>query len=123
MYRLSTMGEGRAMRCGLLLIVLLPVLAACGSTPAAPTAVAVTADAALTALKTAGPPPRETPVYTAATDPNKLLGRPNQYVARVAWHDTRLPAPADPAAIGTSDGGGLELFTTADDAAARVKYI
>ncbi|MEO8287251.1 MAG: hypothetical protein ABI670_12575 [Chloroflexota bacterium] len=74
-------------------------------------------------LKLAGLPIGETVVYTAETDPNKLLGRPNQYIAKASWHDTRLGAPANPTEPEVSDGGGLEIYIDADGAKSRMDYI
>jgi hypothetical protein len=33
-----------------------------------------------------------TVVYTAANDPNELLGRPNGYQSKIAFSDSRVPA-------------------------------
>src|SRR5262249_20484777 len=49
-------------------------------------------------------------VYTASSDPESLLGRPGQYVGKVAFVDRRTAA-------GTSS---LEVFRTSADVAARV---
>lgn len=64
-------------------------------------------------------------VYTAATDPNHLLGRPNGYTSKCAWVDSRVPTSdtsGDPA--GDVDfGGSVEVFPTAAGAKARAKEI
>lgn len=64
-------------------------------------------------------------VYTAATDPNHLLGRPNGYKSKCAWVDGRVPTTdtsGDPR--GDVDfGGGVEVFPTAAGAKARAKEI
>lgn len=88
-----------------------------------PPAGALTDAGILAALQAAGLPIAETVVYTADTDPNHLLGRPHQYLAKANWHDTRLPAPKNPAAPEVSDGGGLEIYADAGGAAARGAYI
>jgi hypothetical protein len=64
-------------------------------------------------------------VYTAATDPNHLLGRPTGYTSKCAWGDSRVPAPdATAASTGdTGNGGSVEVFRTAAEAKARAKYI
>ena len=112
------------MQRGLVLIGLLLLLAGCGASPTStPTPAMPPMDAALAALKAAGLPIAEVTTYTAATDPNHLLGRPNQYTAKLSWHDSRLPAPADPTAIEVSDGGGLELWPDQAAAQARADYI
>ncbi len=74
-------------------------------------------------LKAANLPIAETVIYTAETDPNKLLGRPNQYVAKANWHDSRLPTPEDPNQPDVSDGGGIEIFMDNEGAKRRADYI
>jgi hypothetical protein len=64
-------------------------------------------------------------VYTAASDPNHLLGRPNGYVSKVAWVDRRVKHAAT---VGDSTGdlalgGTVEVFATSSDAAARARYV
>lgn len=64
-------------------------------------------------------------VYTAATDPNHLLGRPTGYTSKCAWVDSRVPA-TDATASSTGDignGGSVEVFPSAARAKARAKYI
>ena len=50
-------------------------------------------------------------VYDENTDENGLLGRPNQYISKVNFADTRLEQfdPASP------NGGTIEVFTSASD--------
>lgn len=50
--------------------------------------------------------------YTADTDPNKLLGRPAQYVGKVNWTDPRAPAQKQQATV--------EIF--ADDASMQARF-
>jgi hypothetical protein len=75
-------------------------------------------------LKAAGLPVTHLIVYTAATDPNHLLGRQNGYTSKVAWQDPRA-AKADAGdtrgSIGL--GGGIEVFPTAAGAKARYQYL
>jgi hypothetical protein len=59
-------------------------------------------------------------VYTAANDPNKLLGRPGQYVGKLNFHDKRLPKSAD---YSTDSGGSVEVFKTRADAKRRLQYV
>lgn len=66
-------------------------------------------------------------VLTDATDPNHLMGRPNEYTSDVRFTDSRVSA-SDTADQGLSKGdvqfgGSIEVFPTAADAAARAKYI
>lgn len=88
-----------------------------------PPAASLTDAGILAALQAAGLPIAETVIYTAETDPNKFLGRPNQYIAKAAWHDSRLPAPTNPKTPEVSDGGGLEIYPDAAGAATRGAYI
>lgn len=67
-----------------------------------------------------------TKVFTAADDPNKLLGRPNGYSSKSAFTDTRIPVTGEVELTKENDtlrGGGVEVF--ADEAAAksRMEYI
>lgn len=128
----------------LLLGVGLLVPLACGGSPAATTApatalatapatapatatMAAAPDAAriVAALKAAGVPVGEVKVYTAADDPNSLLGRPGQYTGKAAFTLTSIPADkqdtADPFSV--ENGGSVEVFAGADDAATRARYV
>jgi hypothetical protein len=70
------------------------------------------------------PAAKITKVYTEADDPNHLLGRPGGYTGKVAFSDSRVKAAdrdADP--MSTTNGGGIETFTTPAEATARRDYI
>jgi hypothetical protein len=67
----------------------------------------------MTKLGQAGLPIDGRVVYTAATDLNKRLGRPGQYISKVNFHDTRLEESED---MGIDGGGAVETFTSEDDA-------
>lgn len=54
-------------------------------------------------------------VVTAGNDPNKLLGRPNQYTEKISWKDNRSKDSQVDCSI--------ELFKNKDDAAARKTYL
>jgi len=58
-------------------------------------------------------------VYTDETDDNKLLGRPNQYISKANFADTRL-SQVD---ITDPDGGSVETFKNASNLTARKTYI
>jgi hypothetical protein len=90
------------------------------ATSTIPAATKVTADGLLAQLKAAGLPIGETVVYTAETDLNNLLGRPNGYEGKVNFHDNRLQSNPN---FDTEGGGSLELFADADGAKARKSYI
>jgi hypothetical protein len=75
-------------------------------------------------LKAAGLPVRHLIVYTAASDPNHLLGRQGGYASKVAWQDPRAArqdAGDSRGSIGL--GGGIEAFPTAAGARARYQYL
>ena len=73
----------------------------------------------LTAFREAGLPITDTVVLNAETDPNKLLGRPYQYIAKVDWRDVRV-TKGEP---GIETGGTMELFANPDDLEQRRTYI
>jgi curli biogenesis system outer membrane secretion channel CsgG len=82
----------------LMLTGLLVALTACATTATAPAP--FTADQVATALQASGLPVSSVVVVTAETDPNKLLGRPGQYIGKVNWMDARAK----------DDAGKIELF-------------
>lgn len=118
-------------------LVVAGALASCASavsgakSPAAPTPTAtptpgpVTAAQVYQSLVSDGLPLSGLIVYTAATDPNHLLGRPNGYTSKCAWVDSRIPA-SDVTGLVKGDpsrGGSVEVFPTAAGAVARAKEI
>jgi hypothetical protein len=93
------------------------------ATPAQPTA--LTAAQIMAKLTTAVPSAKQTIAYTAATDPNSLLGRPGQYVGDIHFSDARVPknktefsTPGD-----VEFGGAVETFATVQDAQNRATYV
>ncbi|AJF70443.1 hypothetical protein [Streptomyces vietnamensis] len=64
-------------------------------------------------------------VVTEDNDPNKLLGRPNQYTSKITFTDSRIKAEdvagTEKGSVGL--GGAIEVFPTAADAQARADYI
>jgi hypothetical protein len=88
--------------------------------PTAPASQTTSADAVLKAFQAAGIPISNIVVLTADSDSNKLLGRPNQYIAKVVWKDSRISTSGDP---GIDTGGTLELFLNTDDLQVRKQYI
>lgn len=54
-------------------------------------------------------------VVTAENDPNKLLGRPNQYTEKISWKDNRSKDSQVDCSI--------ELFKNKDDATTRKTYL
>jgi hypothetical protein len=60
------------------------------------------------ALRESGLPVADVRAFTAETDPEKSLGRPNQYTVKVSWRDTRAAGEAT-----------IELFPTLASLEAR----
>jgi hypothetical protein len=73
-------------------------------------------------LKGQGLPVRTVRVYTEETDPNKLLGRPGQYVGKAHFRDPRADSD-DLKGLDVSEGGSIEVFTSADEAEKRAAYV
>lgn len=71
----------------------------------------------------AGFPVGTVTVYTAETDENSLLGRPNQYTSKAKFTDTRTSEPAAGSATENTAGGTIEVFNNEADAQARYDYI
>lgn len=75
----------------------------------------LTADDVLKALKRRGLPLGTTTSLIAATDPDGQLGKPGEYSARLHFADTSLGTPSGSPTV--DDGGAVEVFATAKDAA------
>jgi hypothetical protein len=76
------------------------------------------------ALKAKGLPVSVTAVYTAATDPNHLLGRPGGYTSKIIFADPRATNAQD--ASGGHDvagGGSVEVYPSRAAAMRRGAYI
>jgi hypothetical protein len=108
------------------LIVLAMAVAAlvvCGSSAAATTA--PKAKQVIQELAAHGLPVHLTVVYTAATDPNHLLGRPNGYLSKASFSDRRVSS-SDTEGDTKGDvnfGGSVEVFSSASGAKRRAAYI
>ncbi len=87
------------------------------------TAQAMDAETALAGLKDAGLPITDSAVITESNDANNLIGRPGQYVSKVAFADSRLGVPIDRAEPGNEGGGSIEVFADGADAQVRSDYI
>lgn len=63
--------------------------------------------------------------YTAADDPNHLLGRPNGYTSKTAFGDSRVSASdvEYAAADAVERGGSVEIFADEAGAKARMNFI
>ncbi len=92
-------------------------LAGCGETGKPPSAAATVEQ-----LKGQGLPIRKVETYTEENDPNKLLGRPGQYVGKANFRDRR--AEDDGASdLDVSEGGSVEVFASEDEADKRTAYV
>jgi len=61
-------------------------------------------------------------VYNEDNDPNKLLGRPGQYIGKANFRDPR--AESDHAkGIDISEGGAIEVFASEDEAKKRADFV
>src|SRR5665648_988685 len=103
----------------LLSIGLMVILLGCGAptstTPAKEAtqpAKVITAEGISDSFKNGGLPMTDIVVYTEETDTNKLMGRPNQYISKVNFMDSRV--------TDSKKGGRLEACT---DAQTRFHYI
>lgn len=117
-------------------IAVVTLLVACGSAAPAPTAPAqpptaaggiptstqrpLSAKGVIQELQSAGLPVGEVTAWTADTDPNKLLGRPGQYIDKATFRDTRLQPLPEP---DVQAGGDIEIFRTAGELQVRRDYI
>lgn len=79
----------------------------------------MSAEEIISEFKDAGFPLGKILVYNEETDPNSLLGRPNQYTSKISFEDSRYEQfeGADPV------GGTIEVFNNASDATSRYEYI
>jgi hypothetical protein len=73
----------------------------------------------IAAFKRAGIPIGKVVFYNESTDPNKMLGRPHGYNARVSWADRRI----DQSGRDEPEGGTIEVFDTPGMAMTRQQYI
>lgn len=105
----------------------LAVLTACGSAPAGQdTASTMTAEQVVTELAGRVTTAKPGIVFTAETDTNKLLGRPNGYASKASFTDNRVKD--DGSFMDTRDGavdlgGSVEVFADEQAARARMNFI
>jgi hypothetical protein len=65
-----------------------------------------------------------TNVYTADTDPNKLLGRPGGYLSKTAFSDSRVrPSLLGASVDSLGRGGSVEVFGDEEAATTRHNYL
>lgn len=98
-------------------IVFIMLLVGCSNSETSE--VSLTSSEYIDKLKTSGQPIGVVVNYTADTDPNELLGRPNQYTSKTNFADTTLEQSDSNDPI----GGSVEVFESKSDAEKRKKYI
>lgn len=113
----------RALAAAVLGVVL---LTACGSATTGVQRSELTAEQIVTQLAQRVPSAKPGVVFTAETDPNKLLGRPNGYTSKASFTDSRVKD--DGSFMGTREGavdpgGSVEVFADEQAAQNRLKYI
>ena len=84
-----------------------------------------TAEEAMQALQQQFPEAIDTViVYDEYTDPNKLLGRPGEYLGKADFVDSRIEMNKNPyMSEALKEGGTLECFAKAADCDARYDYL
>lgn len=102
----------------LIVLMLALTLSACGGQKKEE----LTAEQVVAQLKEKGAPIGEFVVYDAETDPNELLGRPDQYTGKVNFEDTNVEQ-MDPEISDDLLGGSVEVFNAQKEAKARKAYI
>lgn len=108
----------------LMIAVLAISLSTVGAGVAAATSVP-SAKVVIQDLIKAGLPAKITIVYTAASDPNHLLGRPNGYASKASFSDRRVSSSDTSGETkGSVDfGGSVEVYPNASEAKSRAAYI
>ncbi|WP_163549222.1 hypothetical protein [Candidatus Frankia nodulisporulans] len=98
---------------------------ATGGAAAGEAASGLTAEQVALRLRTAGLPLRTTAIYTAATDPDHLLGTTGGYTSRVAFRDPRVGSnEVQGAPAGAIErGGAIEVFSDAAAAERRARTL
>jgi hypothetical protein len=71
-------------------------------------------------LKAHGLPVAGIEVFTAADDPDHLLGRPGEYTSKSEFADSRITGEAGQ---GVTAGGSVEVFADQAGAVRRARYI
>lgn len=90
-------------------------------TPVPPVAVPTDATTVLAKLTAAGLPISNTAVQDENTDPNNLIGRPNEYTSRASFDVPGGDTGGDRYSV--DRGGVIEVFRATADASTRVAYI
>jgi hypothetical protein len=106
-------------------IILLAVVAGLVVAPgrAASSGVSPTAQGVVLRLKAGGLPVGKYKIYSAASDPNHLLGRPGQYTSKVNFRDSRIKKSDALGEFDMSAGGSVEVFKSESEAQRRFDYV
>jgi hypothetical protein len=91
--------------------------------PASPAPGSLTAAQVVAKFKAAGLPIGAVTVYTAADDPDHLLGTRNGYLSKAAFVDKQVLAAQAAGQGPVGAGGEVEVFATSAEATARKMYI
>lgn len=105
------MKKGIAMVLSLLLLL----LAGCGDEASTLQITSDSLSAAISGVEGFG----STIIYTAETDPNELLGRPDNYIGKFDFSDTRCEQYSEEDLV----GGTVEYFEDAGDCTDRYDYL
>lgn len=89
-------------------------------TPSSTPTVALDAERVVKALTDAIADARSATVYTAATDPNQLLGRPGGYLSKADFTDGRAKPNIDDE---VQNGGSVEVYADPAEARERSEFI
>ncbi len=104
-------------KLGALGLLSLAALAGCGETGPPPSAAGT-----VEKLKGQGFPISKVETYTEENDPNKLQGRPGQYVGKANFRDRRAENDGLDG-LDVSEGGSIEVFESEGDAEERTTYV
>jgi Predicted solute binding protein len=85
-----------------------------------PTSEITSIEAVIKLFTDANLPLTEITYLTEETDANELIGRPNQYIAKVIWRDERIKGQTNP---GVQAGGSIEMFLNSANMETRKAYL
>lgn len=74
---------------------------------------------ALVSVISSLPNVKETLTYSEETDPNELLGKPNNYIGKIDFEDDRCEQLVE----NHLEGGTIEYFSNEEDCDARYEYL
>ena len=86
----------------------------------------ITAEDILLGLRNRGIPVADILVYNEETDTNNLLGRPNNYIGKASFHDSRIETYGELTPENIEDYynmGTIEVFSNKKDCDARYDYL